>query len=96
MSHFHWHHSPIHLLDKDGVFMVTAGTYLKEHHFKAAGRLDLLQDRLLELAYKYQWQLQAWAVFSNHYHFIGKSPADAHSLVNFIQTLHSCTAKVGK
>jgi putative transposase len=73
--------------------MVTAGTYLKEHFFHSADRLELLSDALLDLAQKYGWQLQAWAVFSNHYHFVALSPAAAATLRCFTRHLHSITAK---
>jgi len=53
--------------------MVTAGTYLKQPIFRGAQRLECLCDLLLELAEKYGWDLQAWAVFPNHYHFVALS-----------------------
>ena len=55
--------------------MVTAGTYLKEPFFNGDEWLTLLERQLLALAKIYAWHLEAWAVFSNHYHFIAHSPA---------------------
>ena len=53
-------------------------------------RLEFLHDSLLGLAEEYGWNLQAWAVFSNHYHFVAMSPPDAESwrfsLRSFIRT----------
>jgi len=72
--------------------MVTAGTYLKHPVFRGAQRLQYLCDLLLELAEKYHWDLQAWAVFPNHYHFVALSPADAESLRRLTQHLHSVSA----
>ena len=72
--------------------MVTAGTYLKTPFFRGAQRLEYLCDTLLELAEKYQWSLQAWAVFPNHYHFVALSPGDAASLTALSRHLHSVTA----
>ena len=72
--------------------MVTSGTYRKLHHFRSAERLSFLQDSLLRLADEFGWNLQAWAVFSNHYHFVAVSPAKAESLKPFVQKLHSETA----
>jgi putative transposase len=88
-----WPHAPIHRLSDVGVFMVTAGTYRKEHFFKGDDRLDLLESSLLRLAKQYGWQLEAWAVFSNHYHFVGRSPMKAESLKQFIAHLHADTAR---
>ena len=73
--------------------MVTCGTYLKESHFRGEERLRYLCDSLLDLAAKHQWNLQAWAVFSNHYHFVGLSPPDAATLRRLMNELHSETAR---
>jgi len=54
--------------------MVTAGTYLKQSVFRGPERLRYLCETLLEVAGQHQLQLQAWAVFPNHYHFVALSP----------------------
>ena len=72
--------------------MVTCGTYLKVHHFHGNKRLGFLCEALLALAAKYEWNLQAWAVFSNHYHFVALSPPDAANLPTFMNELHSQTS----
>lgn len=46
--------------------MLTAGIYLKKPLFHGPERLRYLGEILLEVAQKYAWQLQAWAVFPNH------------------------------
>lgn len=73
--------------------MVTAGTYQKLPHWNTPQRLDFLLEALFARATEFGWQLQAWAVLSNHYHFIAASPADASSLRKFIAKLHMTTAK---
>jgi putative transposase len=88
-----WPHAPIHRLAEAGAYMVTAGTYLKKPHFYSTERLDFLCDSLLGLAQRYGWQLQAWAIFSNHYHFVAVSPLDPSTLKPFIRHLHSISAK---
>jgi putative transposase len=72
--------------------MVTAGTYLRLPVFRGAERLEYLCDMLLELAQKYGWDLQAWAVFPNHYHFVALSPTQAATLTAFSKHLHSVTS----
>jgi putative transposase len=72
--------------------MVTCGTYRKEHYFRGHGRLQMLCQGLLEGAAKYGWNLQAWAVFSNHYHFVALSPPDPGNLPIFLNELHSQTS----
>ena len=75
--------------------MITAGTYGKEHFFRGAERLDLLQNKLLFYAKESGWQLEAWAVFSNHYHFVGHSPSSgATTLSTFIAKFHQKTASL--
>jgi putative transposase len=88
-----WPHSPIHRVDEAGTYIVTAGTYGKLSFFRFADRLTLLCERLLSLAAESNWQLQAWAVFPNHYHFIAISPPNAKSLKRFLARLHAGTAK---
>jgi len=73
--------------------MVTAGTLHKSHFFNESDHLDFFQDLLLELSQKYQWKLEAWSIFSNHYHFLAHSPEDPKNLVKFITHLHANTAR---
>jgi putative transposase len=90
-----WPHAPTHQLAVAGTYFVTAGTYLKAHHFRGAERLRVLHRGLLKLALEHGWQLEAWAVFSNHYHFIAHSPAaveTAESLSQMLGVLHAKTA----
>ena len=88
-----WPHAPLHCLSEHGTYLVTAGTLHKEHLFHSFRRLDFLEGQLLELAAQYRWQLEAWAVFSNHYHFVGHSQPESASLNDFLGHLHSETAR---
>ena len=88
-----WPHGPIHKLGEAGAFIVTAGTYLKAHHFRRPLLLDFLQTTLFSEAERFGWQLQAWALFSNHYHFVALSPRDAGTLKDLLRRLHSLTAR---
>ncbi|MCI0539875.1 MAG: transposase [Verrucomicrobiales bacterium] len=90
-----WPHAPTHQLSERATYFVTAGTYLKEHHFRSRERLSVLHRGLLTVARDFDWDLEAWAVFSNHYHFVAKSPrteADATSLSRMLGELHTKTA----
>jgi putative transposase len=87
-----WPHAPVHRIGEHGTYLVTAGTLGKQHWFRGKDRLDLLQGKLVELARQYDWQLEAWAVFSNHYHFVAHSPAKPESLQDFLRELHADTA----
>ena len=91
-----WPHAPAHQLSESGAFFVTAATYRKQHHFQGAHRLGVLHRGLLKVAMEYDWRLEAWAVFSNHYHFVAHSPVNekgSKSLSAMLSTLHEKTAK---
>jgi putative transposase len=91
-----WPHAPTHQLAQQGTYFVTARTYKAAHYFSGASRLAVLHRGLLQLANDFGWKLEAWAVFSNHYHFVAHSPimvADASSLPAMLSLLHEKTAK---
>ena len=88
-----WPHAPTHQLSVAGTYFVTAGTYLKEHHFKGVARLRVLERGLLRLAAENGWQIEAWAVFSNHYHFVAHSPTDLGTVSNLSHWLGMLHAK---
>lgn len=88
-----WPHAPTHQLAQAGTYIITAGTYQKLHHFKGRERLAVLQRGLLQVLSDYRWRLEAWAVFSNHYHFVAHSAAEgADSLSPALGFLHKQTA----
>ena len=88
-----WPHAPLHRLDERGTYIVTAGTYGKAHHFATRGRLDLLQQVLLDRVSHHGWALQAWAIFSNHYHFVAASADSPVRITTVIREVHSITAR---
>jgi len=88
-----WHHAPLHVLVERGLYMITAGTYQKDVLFRSADRLQLLHDRLHACAQEFGWELHAWAVLANHYHFVAQSPADPGNLRRFLGKLHMTTAE---
>ena len=87
-----WPHAPVHRVSEHGTYIVTAETLYKEHFFRGKERLDYLESKVLELAAEYGWHLEAWAVFSNHYHFVGSSREGSGTLKDFLTELHSVTA----
>ena len=94
MQELHWPHAPLHELSAAGTYIVTAGTYLKEHFVRSAQRLEVLNCGLLTVTFG--WQLEAWSTFSNHYHFVAHSPlneSNAESLSVMLGLLHEKTAK---
>jgi len=86
-----WPHAPLHRLSKEGTYIVTAATADKAHSFKGAERLDYLETQLLAQLKAGGWQLEAWAVFSNHYHFVGQAQPGATPLKDLLKELHRST-----
>jgi putative transposase len=87
-----WAHSPSHLFSPNTAYMVTAGTYGKAPLFDTPEKRDFLLQSLFDEAKRWEWRLQAWAVFANHYHFVAYAPDNAETLKRMITSLHSRTA----
>src|SRR5436309_437750 len=73
--------------------MVTASTYKKHPHLNSAARLDLFMESLFSYATEFEWELRAWAILVNHYHFIAASPPAAETLRKLLGKLHMQTSK---
>jgi putative transposase len=65
-----WPHAPLHRFGGCSVYFVTAGTLRKQHYFRAPAARDYLRDSLFNHAKAHECWLQAWAIFSNHYHLV--------------------------
>jgi putative transposase len=88
-----WPHAPVHRMSENGVYIVTAGVLHKAHLFNTDGKLDILERRLLSMSKQYGWQLEAWAVFANHYHFVARGNPNSSNLGVFLQKLHYDSAR---
>lgn len=88
-----WPHAPVHKLSENGVYFVTGATLYKKHFFPDVPRLDRLETKLLTLANHYHWQIEAWAVFANHYHLVARGNPDSENLGKYLKHLHSDTAR---
>lgn len=87
-----WPHAPVHRLADNAVYFVTAGTLRKRHFFDTPAKRDLLERLLLSFAREYGWQLEAWAVFANHYHIVARGNPDSKNLGDFLHHLHGASA----
>jgi putative transposase len=88
-----WSHAPLNRLSQHGTYVVTASTTPKEHFFRGEDRLTLLENKLLCLAKQFDLTLEAWAVFSNHYHFVVQTSGVENQLGKMIERLHYDTAE---
>ena len=75
------------------MYFVTAGTLYRKHLFDASGKRDLLERLLLSFAKESGWQLEAWAVFANHYHIVARGNPDSRNLGEFLHDLHGVSAR---
>jgi len=87
-----WPHAPVHRLNEHGIYFITAGTLHKQHLFDTPSKRDLLERMLLSLSKALGWQLEAWAVLSNHYHFVARGQPDSTPMREFVRELHSRSA----
>lgn len=88
-----WPHAPIHRLGSDGIHMVTGATLYKQRFFSTAAKLTFLENEILSLSKQYCWQLEAWAVFQNHYHLIARGQPEAERLDVYLNHVHSNSAR---
>ena len=88
-----WPHAPSHEVSGPGRYILTGGTYHKEEFFHDKTRLDLLENTLLQTLEEFGWKVQAWAVFTNHYHFVGLSPEDGLELTELTKKIHRNSAR---
>ena len=88
-----WPHAPVHRITSDGIYMITGATLDKQRLFNTDNKLSMLERELLSLAKQYQWQLEAWGVFVNHYHIITRGHGGNDSLEKFQKHLHANTAR---
>ncbi len=88
-----WPHAPSKVVNHPGTYIVTGGTYRKERFFCDDAKLEVLHDALLHIAEGEGWDLMAWAVFANHYHFVGVSPEVENSVSILCSKLHSVSAR---
>ncbi len=86
-------HRPAHFEASNTIYMITAGTLHKEKILKTNTHLKIVNEQIILLSDKYDWQLQAWCVLHNHYHIIAISPKTPN-LVKFIRHLHSYSSNL--
>ena len=91
--HKDWPHAPVHRIGSDGVYMVTGATLYKKLIFSTPEKLTLLQNEILRLAKSYCWQLEAWAVFANHYHLIARGEPNSKQLDRYLKHIHGNSAR---
>jgi putative transposase len=86
-----WPHAPIHRFGEGGTYFITSGTLYKQHFFRSVSALNALLRTLFAEAKKHDCWLQAWALFSNHYHLVAQSEV-GERVRQMIRRLHIVSA----
>ena len=85
-------HNPPHYFVPNAMYMVTGSILHNQPLLVENRRKEFVLHALLERASSLDWDLQAWAILNNHYHFIARSPEYSTSLSKLIRQIHSITA----
>jgi len=67
-------------MTENGIYVVTASTLNHRLLFNTDRKRDLLERIILSKAKLHRWDLEAWAVFANHYHFVARGNPDSMNL----------------
>ena len=86
-----WPHAPVHRLESQGTFFVTAGTHLKQHVLRTPKHLDAVRQILFDQATVHDCWLQSWCLLSNHYHLVTKCD-EGERLRVMLSRFHSLSA----
>ena len=85
-------HNPPHWFVPNAIYFVTGAILHNEYLISDDMRKEFILQTLFERANLLGWNLAAWAILNNHYHFIAQATGDAKTLVKLIRQLHSITA----
>ena len=85
-------HNPPHWFVPNAIYFVTGAILHNEYLISDDMRKEFILQTLFERANLLGWNLAAWAILNNHYHFIAQATGDAETLVKLIRQLHSITA----
>jgi putative transposase len=85
-------HTPPHLFKPSSIYFVTGTTALKKPFLAVDLAKENFQNTLFTRSRLLGWQLEAWAILDNHYHFMASAPTDASTLTRLIRVVHSSSA----
>ncbi|MEW6402132.1 MAG: transposase [Chloroflexota bacterium] len=85
-------HNPPHYFVPNAIYIVTGSILHNKHLLFDDVRKSLVCDILFERTRHWGWELDAWAILKNHYHFIAHAPENALTLGKLMRQFHSKTA----
>ena len=86
-------HNPAHLFIPKAIYMITGSTLHKREFFNTEKKRSFLHKVLHEKVTELEWEMEAWAILCNHYHFIARAPESASTLPALIRSIHSLSAR---
>lgn len=84
--------NPPHYFVPNAMYMVTGAILHNQHFLNEDKKRQFLLETLFDRSKLLGWEIQAWAILNNHYHFIGKAPENASTLSKLTRQIHSITA----
>jgi putative transposase len=84
--------NPPHYFVPNAMYMVTGAILHNQHLLNEDRKKHFILNTLFDRSNLLGWEMQAWAILNNHYHFIAKAPVDATTLSKLIRQVHSITA----
>lgn len=85
-------HNPPHYFVPNAMYIVTGSVLYRKRLLFDDKRKALVLEILLERSAHWGWEMEAWAILDNHYHFISRSPEHPSTLEQLIRQFHSKTA----
>lgn len=86
-------HTPAHLFRAGAVYFVTGATYQRLPYMRSDTRKEQWLNAFRKAAEIYDWEIIAWVVLSNHYHYLARAPEEsAENLPKFAASYHKFTA----
>jgi len=74
------------------MYIVTGSILYNQHLLKDDIHKSIIREIIFERAAHWGWDLEAWAILENHYHFIARAPENALTLEKLIRQVHSKSA----
>lgn len=85
-------HNPPHYFVPNAMYFVTGSTLHKKHLLSDDEHKSVVLGILLERTAHWGWDMEAWSILGNHYHFVSHAPEDALTLYHLIRQFHSKSA----
>jgi putative transposase len=82
-------HNPPHYFVSNAMYMVTGSLLYNKRLLTDDNHKSLVCKILFERTTHWGWELEAWAILENHYHFIARAPENALTLAKLMRQFHS-------